>query len=320
MCCLFGLVDPNHSLSIKQKNRLLSALAKAAEIRGTDATGIAYEAEGSLHIYKRPLPAHRMTFRLPNSVGPVVMGHTRMTTQGKASKNYNNHPFYGSTTGHPFALAHNGVICNDLELRHRWNIPLSKIETDSYIAVQLLEQAGDVSFETLRFAAEQLDGSFTISVMTEDDDLYLIKGNNPLCIYQFVQSGLFLYASTEDILKKAIRKFPVHLGHFSKVPAVSGCILRIDHTGKLTRETFDDNKLYDIDLGSHFYWPYYESFCVPNYDEIYIENLKATAAAYSISEEEIDSMLSDGYTTDDIEDMIYCTGGKDYERIACQTW
>ena len=79
MCCLFGFYDYGHSLSAKQKSRLVSALAVAAEARGTDATGIAYLTNSHLSIYKRPLPAHRLRFRIPAAAN-VVMGHTRMTT------------------------------------------------------------------------------------------------------------------------------------------------------------------------------------------------------------------------------------------------
>lgn len=91
MCCLFGLIDYRHSLTTKQKNRLAFALAVSAEARGTDATGIAYNANGKLRIYKRPWPAHYMRFSIPEDAA-VIMGHTRMTTQGSERKNRNNHP------------------------------------------------------------------------------------------------------------------------------------------------------------------------------------------------------------------------------------
>ena len=81
MCCLFGFYDYGGTLSAKQKNRIISALAISSEIRGTDATGIAYRTGTKLCIYKRPFPARWMRFRLPAEV-KAVMGHTRMTTQG----------------------------------------------------------------------------------------------------------------------------------------------------------------------------------------------------------------------------------------------
>ena len=102
MCCLFGLYDYGGTLSAKQKNRMIAALAAASEVRGIDATGIAYCMNGHLSVYKRPLPAHWMRFRIPEQAA-AVMGHTRMTTQGSEYRNYNNHPFSGKA-GQPFAL------------------------------------------------------------------------------------------------------------------------------------------------------------------------------------------------------------------------
>ena len=89
--CLFGLIDYPLSLTVKQRNHILTALAVAAEARGTDATGIAYNSGGKLRIYKRPWPARRMHFRVPVDA-EVIMGHTRMATQRNAAKSRNNHP------------------------------------------------------------------------------------------------------------------------------------------------------------------------------------------------------------------------------------
>ena len=44
MCCLFGLIDYGHSLSKGERNRILTILSTACEVRGTDAAGIAYHS------------------------------------------------------------------------------------------------------------------------------------------------------------------------------------------------------------------------------------------------------------------------------------
>ena len=169
MCCLFGFVDSGHILSRNQRLKLLTALSTASEERGTDATGIAYNLDGKQVVYKRPLPAHLMWYRVPRSPS-FVMGHTRMTTQGSEKNNQNNHPFPGKTGNARFSLAHNGVLVNDKLLRQKFKLPATQIETDSYIAVQLVEQYGQIGFDALRFLAEELEGSFTISVLTEQDE------------------------------------------------------------------------------------------------------------------------------------------------------
>ena len=128
MCCLFGLADYGNSLSVRGRTQLLSALAAASEERGVDATGIAYNSGGRLRVYKRPLPAHRMRFRVPGDAH-VIMGHTRMATQGEAARNRNNHPFRGRAGNTRFALAHNGVLWNDETLRWQYRLPATEIET-----------------------------------------------------------------------------------------------------------------------------------------------------------------------------------------------
>lgn len=104
MCCLFGFVDYGHKLSRKQRHRLLTVLSSCCEERGTDATGISYNWEGKQYVYKRPLPAHLMWYRVPMGT-TTVMGHTRMTTQGSALRNENNHPFTGCAGNTKFTLA-----------------------------------------------------------------------------------------------------------------------------------------------------------------------------------------------------------------------
>ena len=88
MCALFGWLNCGGVLPHKVLKKFTQELANAAEERGTDATGIAYNADGKQVIFKRPLPAHLMWYRVPADA-TIVMGHTRMTTQGSEKKNYN---------------------------------------------------------------------------------------------------------------------------------------------------------------------------------------------------------------------------------------
>lgn len=243
MCCLFGFVDYGHKLTRKERLRLLAMLGTSAEARGSDATGFSFNVDEKQCIFKRPLPAHMMWYRLPASV-TTVMGHTRMTTQGSAKQNVNNHPFPGTAGNMRFALAHNGVLTNDKTLRKKYKLPATKVETDSYVAVQLLEQYGKINFDSLRYMAEELEGTITFTVLTDRDELYFVKGNNPLTIYHFPQSGLYVYASTEDILRKGLKNSRLNLGKAEPVRVYSGDILKIDGQGKISRSEFNDEKLY----------------------------------------------------------------------------
>lgn len=298
MCCLFGIIDYKNTLTPKQLNKITAVLSRACEARGTDATGISYNHNGSLKIYKKPVAAHKMKYQIPFGVH-TIMGHTRMMTQGDEKNNYNNHPFYGSTSNTDFALAHNGVLHNDTILRAIEELPDTKIETDSYIAVQLIEKMKTLDTDSLKYMAEQLEGSFTITVMDQKDNLYFVKGDNPMCIYRFKSKGIYVYASTEEILIKALKRMPFRFGLYEMVDVASGEILKIDKNGSCSKSYFDDSNLI-----TYNYYPRAFGFMHTGNDE-YLETLKCIATTHGISENYIDYLLEEGFTTDDIEDLIY---------------
>ncbi len=164
MCGLFGIIDYKSSLTARQKEKIIKILSAECEERGIDAAGIAYVENDNIKIYKRPLPAHKIKFKFKNNP-MVIMGHTRMTTQGNEKFNYNNHPFRSERLG--FALAHNGVIYNDKDLRKSEKLSKTNIQTDSYIAVQLIENKGTLNLETLKFMAEKVKGSFCFTLLEQ---------------------------------------------------------------------------------------------------------------------------------------------------------
>lgn len=301
MCCLLGLIDSRGQFSAKEKSRILSVLATECEERGTDATGIAYNTSRGLQVYKRPLAAHRLHLRIP-AEARAVMGHTRMTTQGSAKKNYNNHPFFGHAKRKSFALAHNGVLWNDRELRHTKHLPKTKIQTDSYVAVQLLEQQKSLDFDSLRYMAEQVEGSFSFTVLDEQDALWIVKGDSPLSIAYFPECGVYVYASTAEILNKALARCGNWLGREEKVDIAMGDIVKIDSNGRITRGTFDASKFYRSSWG---YWdtPLYPK--APRSESEHLVLLKSVAKAFGFTGEMIDRLLDQGFSTDEIEEFLY---------------
>lgn len=304
MCCLFGILDYGNILTQVQKNHILTVLATACEARGTDATGIAYNTNGAMKIYKRPLPAHCMRFRIPKGVN-YIMGHTRLSTQGDERHNRNNHPFLGHVRGNSFALAHNGVLRNDRELQRTKKLPATRIETDSFVAVQLIERYGELSFDSLKLMAELVRGTFSFALIDNTDTVYLVKGNNPLCLYHWPKLGLYLYASTEDILTQALQGIRLKLGKSEVIDIDSGEIIRIDRYGRITRSSFSTAHLFHSQ--SFYYWPHYHSFW--NTDPVrdpYVDELKSVAGAFGYSPEDIDNLLKDGFTPEEIEECFYC--------------
>ena len=308
MCCLFGLIDTAQYFTRQQKNAILHALAAASEARGQDATGVAYCHRGALMVRKRPVPGHAFQLQIPYDAA-VVMGHTRLTTQGSEKKNYNNHPFLAPAGTGSFALAHNGVIRNDRLLRKQEQLPATKIETDSYIAVQLLARSGEVSMDSLRDMAERLEGSFSFTVLDDQNNLYFVKGDSPLCLYHYQTSGVYLYASTKQILEKALRQLSFDWEPPTQVSLECGEILQITAEGEERRETFDDSKLLrGLACGRYTppsWWGVGSS--AHSAESGRLAALKSVAGYFGIAPWEIDWLIEAGVTEAEIEEYLYCT-------------
>ena len=206
-------------------------------------------------------------------------------------------------------MAHNGVLYNDDELRLRHKLPQTKIETDSYVAVQLLEQEGDLSANSLKRMAEALDGSFTITILDAKNNLYLIKGNNPLTILLLPDLGCYLYASTEEILYIALEALGMADVNAANIRIDPGDIMRIDAKGQRSVTHFDDSKLYHSQFT---FWPYcgrsYPDRTLTDlepFDQIYLEDLKSVAVYYGYTPETIDQLVRQGFMPEEIEELLY---------------
>lgn len=263
MCGLFGFVNYKKQ-EIKGLNTLAKALAVASSVRGTHATGIAYNMDGELIIHKEPKSAHNFKIDIPENTN-VLMGHTRFTTQGTEKKNYNNHPFKGETKrGDVFALAHNGIIYNDIELSRKFNLPFTEIETDSYVAVQLLELWGEdkkINMEAMKFMGEQVEGMFTFTILDKNNNLYIVKNDSPFSIFHFKDIGLYVYASTRAIIMDAIMnsflenllmqeftikkgKKKAHMQSIELLEPKKGDIWKIDSNGMISYFKFRPKEYY----------------------------------------------------------------------------
>ena len=303
MCGLFGFLHYGNN-EIKNLKNITGALSVEAAQRGTDATGVAFNDGGKINIMKVGRAAYDIKLKHDDKVKTLI-GHTRHSTQGSEKKNFNNHPFCGKCRNLRFALAHNGVIANDSELRKKYNLPKTKIETDSFIAVQLLEHMKTLDENSIKFMAEALKGSFSFSILDSSDTLWLVKGDSPVHILHFPDISLYVYASTEEILWKALVDTNLFEylkdGKYEKVKIHGGDILKITADGTVSTFKFE----YDEFDGCYFrnWWQYGS---IIGGEDSYIDDLKAVAAYEGINPTEVDMLLEDGFTPAEIEDYIYC--------------
>ena len=288
MCAIFGFLNYVKKIKSKILKNLVKNLSIACEIRGTDATGISYVKDGKIKVFKKPKPAHQLNLYFPKDTTTLI-GHTRYTTQGSEKFNQNNHPF---VSANGFSLAHNGVIYNDKELRYQYNLPQTNIETDSYIALQLLDYSNQVDFESIKFMAENLQGSFAISILKFDNTLYLVKGSNPIYLIHFKSLGLYLYSSTKKIMLEALIKSNFSFD-FEIINLDDGEIISINAKGEIFKEYFKPSVEMD----------YFDNYF--NYDEL--DELIDICVNLGIDEENIYMMLDYGLEMEEIEYLVQDT-------------
>lgn len=318
MCALFGWLDYKGIVPYRILKKLTQALANAAEERGTDAAGISYIRDGRVIIYKRPKPAHKMKFNIPENT-VAVMGHTRLATQGNQKFNQNNHPFYGHADKE-FAFAHNGVLYNDTSLRKEKNLPETHIETDSYIAVQLLEQQKKLDFESLKNMAEDVLGNFVFTVLDTNNTLYFVKGNNPLYLIYFEYLGLYIYSSTKSIMDNALKTVGIQYEKYTIIKVCEGDIISINADGKIDTGRFTPEDY-------SFFSPKRSRCNFPEYADWYDwddytdeeELLLDMCTCLGVDEEDVTLLLDYGYTAMEIEDLIADTDAfrKTVNEVKC---
>ena len=294
MCALYGFINYGKILSKKELKKLVRNLSIASELRGTDASGVAYVRNGKIVIYKKPQPSNEVNFYFPSDI-TILTGHTRMATHGDARNNYNNHPFVGHTAEGDFALCHNGVLFNYEQVQKQEQLLKTKIKTDSYVAVQLIEKYGKADFETIGKMSDQVNGSFVFTVLTSEEKLYISKWNNPICLLHFQKLGIYVYTSTKEIMQMALRGTIFEKQTVDVISVGEGEMISIDKNGIIERSRFTPE--YDDFFGYCGCRAFRET-------EDYDSYLCEYGNMFGVSNEEIMMLYEMGYEDEDIELMM----------------
>lgn len=179
MCGIIGYVGENAAKTI------VSGL-KRLEYRGYDSSGIAVRGD-KITVVKSVGRVEELEKKGGLMVvGNTGIGHTRWATHGKPSTE-NAHPFL-SYDGR-FAVVHNGIIENHLELKRELlscGVNFSS-ETDSEIIAHLIAKKYDGNLiRTLFSVTNLLTGWFAIAVISteEPDKVFAFKNRSPLIVGQ----------------------------------------------------------------------------------------------------------------------------------------
>ncbi len=190
MCGIVGYTGAQSAAPV-----LLEGL-KTLEYRGYDSAGIAVMKDGRINISK-------VTGRIANlcektedgklSPGTTGIGHTRWATHG-APTDTNAHP-HASNDG-KFAVVHNGIIENYLELREELTEKGYRFEseTDTEVIVHLVEMYYSGSFKkAVMKASARLHGSYALGIVCADEPerIFVVREASPLILGIGISENFF---------------------------------------------------------------------------------------------------------------------------------
>ena len=127
-----------------------------------------------------------------------IFGHNRMTTNGLAKYNYNNHPFETEN----FVVVHNGIINNHASLKALYGLQY-KEDVDSYIIPALMENNIDYfenEGELIKSVAEEISGTYSVLIYSKRNDcLYYFKNCSTSVSIMSCNNTLFLSTDKNSI-------------------------------------------------------------------------------------------------------------------------
>lgn len=181
MCGIVGYTGAQNAAPI-----LLDGLSKL-EYRGYDSAGIAVIQGDKISISKVTGRIANLREKTENgrlNPGLTGIGHTRWATHG-APTDLNAHP-HASNNG-KFAVVHNGIIENYLELREELTQKgyYFESETDTETIVHLVEMyyQGDIKRAVMK-ASARLRGSYALGIVCADvpDTVFVVREASPLIL------------------------------------------------------------------------------------------------------------------------------------------
>jgi len=199
MCGIGGFsLSTNSTINPRSlSNSILSEL----DARGNQASGYAFRSPNSTGTYKKAVSGASLSMKAMSRKSTDVLLHTRYATHGSISVPANNHPVM--SPDNTIALVHNGVIYNHELIRTEIDPENLLPEVDTSVVPAIL-QSYDRNFDKLNM----IDGDASVAWLDQNDTntMWVARiSHSPLFIAQ-LKDGSFLFASTEDILMRALVK------------------------------------------------------------------------------------------------------------------
>lgn len=207
MCGIFGLISKNN-VNLSH----LHSLAGHARQRGRDSSGLMYSDGDAYQVKRADYDINQLLKKHKNLKTTVVMGHSRLITNGLAD----NQPVVRDSIG----VLHNGIIVNEAEI---WkNIKVERqfqIDTEAMIGITLdhIESGGEIAELSYKILA-LCKGTISCALVIPKVGKLLLFSNNG-SLYSGMQ-GKDTYFSSE--------RFPLETIHCTQINQIWSDALILD--------------------------------------------------------------------------------------------
>jgi glutamine---fructose-6-phosphate transaminase (isomerizing) len=243
MCGIFGIVDFRKN---RNKERILRDMVNESCRRGTDAAGVGIFGFGKGIIIKKEGSGKKLleSDEFIKTIVPlvyeskVIIGQTRLATNGSPKLFINNQPFGDNK----FCLVHNGIIVNAGELAKKYKI--FKKQSDSKILYEIIkkesQRLGSTREAIVKISGE-MAGTMNIVIVSKDKNKIMINtATNNGSLYIGVGEKMMILASEEIFLKRVAVKNNLDI-KIIKIKAKTG--MEIDERGNKINYLLNESKV-----------------------------------------------------------------------------
>lgn len=214
MCGIFGIVISNpDACAFANITPATNDLLLLSESRGKEAAGILTRVHTDIHVYKEPVGARSflqsetyrrlLTMTSAYAKNSVIIGQTRLATNGLQTENKNNQPVVTDNT----VGVHNGIIVNDHEL---WSIlkKKPKYEVDTEVIFELINRYIALGYShhgAIQKMYARIEGSASLAMVFADSNIVAVSTNTGSLYYCAIE-GNTIFASEECIVRTWMQK------------------------------------------------------------------------------------------------------------------
>lgn len=178
-------------------------LLRLLEVRGRDASGVAWHDNGETYIQKAAIPGSVLARQLDDAIGTTGIVHTRWATQGSPKQEANNHPIDASGV----VGVHNGHCSNDDELIRMCEGYKRKGEVDSEAIFALIAH-GPKDLKLRQRLSKVRGGAALFWLRTGDKQqrLHVARLQSSPLVLGMTKGGSIVGASTEPIVRETAKR------------------------------------------------------------------------------------------------------------------